>query len=215
MKPEYKKNYFPKLFSWNELEVLINQKTYLDSDRCIIKGCKNLSWPISKWTLNESHMPPNIFYNHLKNVAGVFFFRDMSRYKFEFNEICLQFEQEYERPFDIHIYVHYNNLNVPHPFGCHWDSQSNIIVQCEGETHWKIWPELNKNEYQDKFGAGKLKLDTEPIIDVILKSGDALFVPKHFPHEAKSETKRISLSFAGHEKSNNPDDYINREWIKL
>jgi len=216
MKLEHKKNCFPKLFTWKELELLINQKVYLVPERCKIDDCEIIKWPISRWDVNPNEMPPNLFYQHLENKTGVFYFRDMSKYKFQFNEICKELEEKHRRPFDTHIFVHYNNLDVPHPFGCHWDTQNNVIVQCEGETHWKVWQQINPNDYPDETGAGSLNLKSKPILDVVLKSGDALWLPQYYPHEAKSKTKRMSISFAGEEyMSVNSEDYINREWVYL
>ena len=217
MKLEHKKNCFPKLFSWKELELLINQKVYLVPERCKIDDCEIIKWPISRWDVNPNEMPPNLFYQHLKNKTGVFYFRDMSKYKFEFNEICKELEEKFRRPFDTHIFVHYNNLDVPHPFGCHWDTQNNVIVQCEGTTNFKVWP----SESIDPMGANqKLTFvddkEDPPLLDVLMEPGDAIWIPKHCPHQAISKTERFSISFPMDEYIFDGKQYYQeREWVSI
>jgi len=225
MEPQFKENFFPNLFSWKELENFINSQTHLVPHKFPtgLQAKEDLflnEWhglDGGPWKMNDDEIPIRIFKNFI-NKHGVFYFMDCSRVKKEFNDFCLELEELEGRAFDTHIFVHYKKLKQKHPFGCHWDTQSNVVVQCEGQTHWKVWPRINPKDYPEKSedGAGNLTLETEPIIDVVLKAGDALWVPHHYPHEAKSTTKRISVSFAGHrEKTRDRGMYRNREWVTL
>ena len=224
MKLQYKKNFFPNLFSWQELENLVNSQTHLIKSKFPTGDDFHKDLFFEQWAELDSgpwkdcsdEIPISIFKNFIE-IHPIFYIMDCSRVKKIFNDFCRELEELEERPFDAHIFAHYKNVKHKHPFGCHWDRQSNVIVQCEGQTHWKVWPEIDPKEYTlEDNGAGNLTLETEPIIDVVLKPSDALWIPCHYPHEAKSTTKRLSISFAGHRvKTTDKKWYRNREWVTL
>ena len=58
-------------------------------------------------------------------------------------------------------------------------------------------------------------MDAEPIIDVNMESGDAILIPKHFPHLATSLTPRLSVSFPLSEYSDTNLIREDRTWITL
>ena len=100
-----------------------------------------------------------------------------------------------------------------------YDFSHNLIVQCEGVTNFKVWDEV-----KDVFGSGgvvnnpirtRLEMDTEPIIDVDMESGDAIWIPKHFPHLATSLTPRLSVSFPLAQCTDVNTVREDRNWITL
>ena len=111
-------------------------------------------------------------------------------------------------PADAHIYT-CRNPKLEHPFGIHYDLSDNIIVQCEGETNFKVWGSVDseKYEYRDHLPLPK----EEPILDVNMKSGDVIWIPAYYPHLATSKTSRLSVSFPL------ADEMIfeDRIWVKL
>ena len=52
-----------------------------------------------------------------------------------------------------------------------------------------------------------------------MKPGDAIWIPKHYPHLATSKTKRLSVSFpmAPNDFLNPDDGWVqeDRSWVKL
>ncbi len=214
MKPHYQENFMPDLFSWSELELMINMASFLNPSNCVIdpKEAGKLQWDMPSWNVNKEEMPVGLF-EELMNKVGVFYFVDCSRFKKEFNDFASHLEEKEKIPFDTHVYVHYKNLQKPHPFGCHWDLHSNVIIQCEGSTHWMVYPKINP---VTKTQQSHLHIDEDPIIDIVLNPGDAIWIPRYYPHHAISKEKRISLSFAGtHHSSLETQNYKDRTWISL
>ena len=75
-------------------------------------------------------------------------------------------------------------------FGIHSDGSHNLIVQVEGKTRMEIW------DIKDIDAKNNIKcLDILPVIDVIMKPGDCVFIPKRYWHKASSKMKRLSVSF--------------------
>ena len=78
---------------------------------------------------------------------------------------------------------------------------------------------LIMHEFHDDGGVmtinTRMKMDVEPIIDVDMESGDAIWIPKHFPHLATSLTPRLSVSFPLSEYSDTNLIREDRTWITL
>ena len=96
---------------------------------------------------------------------------------------------------DTHIY---SDIDDAQSFKVHADKSANFIFQVYGETHWKIY----KNRLSDLLSVSKLKENEENIneeeldidIDVVLKSGDGIYIPKGAFHCARPKGNRISIS---------------------
>ena len=58
-------------------------------------------------------------------------------------------------------------------------------------------------------------MTTEPILDVNMKPGDAIWIPRHFPHLATSLTPRLSVSFPLSYNSDVSKSGEDRNWITL
>ena len=58
------------------------------------------------------------------------------------------------------------------------------------------------------------ELPGEPVLDVDMEPGDAIWIPRYFPHLATSKTKRLSISFP---ISHVPIKYgsEDREWVNI
>ena len=101
-------------------------------------------------------------------------------------------------------------------FALHWVID---FLKCEGITNFKVWDEV-----KNVIGSGGvlnkpirtgLEMNTEPIIDVDMESGDAIWIPKHFPHLATSLTPRLSVSFPLAECTDVDTVREDRTWITL
>ena len=58
------------------------------------------------------------------------------------------------------------------------------------------------------------ELPGEPVLDVEMEPGDAIWIPMYYPHLATSRTKRLSVSFAISNHSIK-EGFEDREWVKL
>ena len=100
------------------------------------------------------------------------------------------------------------NIEGEHPFGSHWDLNDNVIVQCEGVTNFKVWEKIPEGWDGAKV---HLNLIHKPLLDVEMKPGDAIWIPRYHPPLAPSRTSRMSVSFCQSEGT----IYQDREWVKL
>ena len=212
---KFKKNYKPDLLSWNEMANIINTRPLMNDKRVKLLGNnKRYEWLCSKWTKDPNCFPPSLIKKLLENI--MIYFVDMSRATEKINDFAKHIEDDYGKQTDAHIYV-CRNLKIKHHFGIHYDFNHNLIVQCEGKTNFKVWDEV-KNVDRNLKGIGintRLEMEVEPIMDVDMESGDAIWIPKHFPHLATSLTPRLSVSFPLSEYSDTNLIREDRTWITL
>ena len=212
---KFKKNYKPDLLSWNEMANIINTRPLMNDKRVKLLGNnKRYEWLCSKWTKDPNCFPPSLIKKLLENI--MIYFVDMSRATEKINDFAKHIEDDYGKQTDAHIYV-CRNLEIKHHFGVHYDFNHNLIVQCEGKTNFKVWDEV-KNVDRNLKGIGintRLEMEVEPIMDVDMESGDAIWIPKHFPHLATSLTPRLSVSFPLAQCTDVNTVREDRDWITL
>ena len=212
---KFKKNYKPDLLSWNEMANIINTRPLMNDKRVKLLGNnKRYEWLCTKWTKDPNCFPPSLIKKLIDKI--MIYFVDMSRATEKINDFAKQIEDDYGKQTDAHIYV-CRNLEMKHHFGIHYDYSHNLIVQCEGVTNFKVWDEV-KNVDRNLKGIGintRLEMEVEPIMDVDMESGDAIWIPKHFPHLATSLTPRLSVSFPLSEYSDTNLIREDRTWITL
>ena len=212
---KFKKNYKSDLLSWNEMANIINTRPLMNDKRVKLLGNnERYEWLCSKWTKDPNCFPPSLIKKLLDDI--MIYFVDMSRATEKINDFAKHIEDDYGKQTDAHIYV-CRNLEIKHHFGVHYDFNHNLIVQCEGKTNFKVWDEV-KDVDRNLKGIGintRMEMDVEPIIDVDMESGDAIWIPKHFPHLATSLTPRLSVSFPLSEYSDTNLIREDRTWITL
>lgn len=207
-KPCYFKKAFPKIFSWDELEHLLNLRPFVNSTRFKIINQKGYNWNNQAWLSDVNSFPPSLLKEELK--TNHCYFSDSSRVSEKINKICGQLENTFKgSAVDAHIYFTVAN-KLDGGFGIHWDFSHNLIVQVEGSTRFELW------DYYADDSVSERSIDTlplKPAIDVIMKPGDAVFVPLRSYHRAISQTKRLSVSFPI--SFGNQFESQDRTWIKL
>jgi hypothetical protein len=207
MEIQVKKSEYPGLFSWSELEILINIRPLMNSDRVHIVEGGMYSWYNDCWTKDKNCYPPSLLRGLLD--SHLCYFSDMSRCTEKINNLAYEIETEYNSSCDAHIYV-CRNPNLKHPFGIHYDFSHNVIVQCEGVTNFKVWDMIVDNPNGIRTN---LPIEKPPYLDVILNPGDAIYIPAYAPHLADSKTSRLSVSFPFHPEES--DYFQDRTWVKL
>jgi hypothetical protein len=201
------KNKIKDIFSWSELEHLLNFRPYINNKRFIMANCFNYEdyvWRNEAWLTDVNSWDPDVLSKAIKkHVCGIV---DASRVNPKINQICKELEEHFNLTTDAHIYF---SLIKKHKegFGAHWDKSDNMIVQVEGKTRFKVWNKTNES-VTDKKDLKKESI----ILDEVLEKGDVIWIPSHVWHEAISLEKRISISFPCF-KSSLPSQ--NRKWIKL
>ena len=209
MEPDFKKNYCPDLFSWKDLTSIVNIRPLMDVVRVNVLNGPECRWDNDPWTHNVNTWPPYLLKDVIEN--HICYITEMSRCSEKVNEFAGSLEQEYNMQCDAHIYT-CRNPEIDHPFGIHFDYSDNVIVQCEGTTNfkvWKLWNEIGDHN-QNHIN---LEIDEEPIIDVEMNPGDAIWIPRYHPHLATSKSTRMSVSFPLIYRESKV--FQDRNWIKL
>jgi len=210
--PFHEKSLISNLFSWTELESLLNLRPFTNKKRFISVEDLRKEWIVSNhikfnsaWLTDYDSYPPEVIKYFIHN--SVCYLRDCSRVNKRINSICAELERLTLHPSDAHIYFCLTN-NLESGFGPHWDQQHNLIVQVEGETHFRIW---GKTTEWNSFRVSEPR--ESPLIDAIMKPGDSVFVPAHYVHCATSLMKRLSVSFPMTISRN--ELHQSRDWITL
>ena len=211
---DYVENYCPNLLTWKEFADLINIRPLLTQERVKLLDPKKriFKWYTHGWMKDVNTYPPSLIRTLLDEI--VIYFSDMSRSTKNINDFASFLEDQYERHIDAHIYV-CRDPNIEHPFAAHFDMQHNVIVQCEGKTNFKVWKEVEDHSIEKQ-----IQLDMsneEPILNVIMEVGDAIWIPRYYPHQAISLTPRLSVSFPFNDTENtaHKDHFEDRNWITL
>jgi len=211
MEPKFIKQYHPELFSWKELEYLINIRPLMTQKRShiLFEEETYFKWRSTGWQKDKNCYPPTLIRKLIEE--NICYFTDMSRCTEKINAFAKSLEDEYEHQTDAHIYM-CRNIELKHPFGAHFDTSHNVIVQCEGTTNFKVWNGVDPKSNYTKMTPEELP--GEPVLDVEMEPGDAIWIPMYHPHLATSRTKRLSVSFA---INKNPlkEGFEDREWVRI
>ena len=207
MIPKFKRRYCRKLFTWKELEYLINIRPLMTNERLSFYENITYEWEDNDcWNLDPNCYPPSLIKEILER--GVCLFNDMSRCTPKINSFAKGLEKLNHLPCSAHIYV-CRNPKAEHPFGIHFDTSDNVIVQCEGKTNFKVWDQVkDRSQVQDH-----MTLNDSPLLDVDMNPGDAIWIPRYHPHLATSKTSRMGVTFS--QSNYLPTQFQDREWIKL
>lgn len=205
-KPFYMKDQIHDIFSWKELEQLLNLRPFCSTNRLIPYRIKEQTWPNQAWLSSVNTWPPSILKKILNET--MFYFSDASRVNKKVNQLCKELERTLGLPTDAHIYFNVSE-HLDQGFKIHWDYSHNLIVQVTGTTNFKIWDFEKEDENIREVD----ELDRDPIIDVIMNPGDLVFVPVFHWHRAVSLTKRCSISFPS--IVDTKLEMQDRNWIKL
>lgn len=203
-KPYYKSNVLTDLYSFSKLEELINLRPFVNSARFLLTNNQKYEWEHQAWLTDVNSWPPGLLNMIMKNQ--VCYITDCSRVNKKINDLCKELEDLTDLPTDAHLYFDLNK-NIGHQ--SHWDNSTNMIVQVEGETQFKIWDKY----YYEPSPRTIDNVNEKPIMDITMKPGDVIIIPKNILHQANSITKRLSISFPMAEDWNSPKQ--ERTWVKL
>ena len=198
------KNVLNNLFSWEELEKLLNLRPFVNIDRLKIINNKTYKWNCCSWLTEKNSWPPNILQEEIKHY--VCYIADSSRTNKKINLICKILEKKLKKPTDAHIYFSFTTKN-DEGFGIHNDVSDNLIIQIEGESNIEVWDFEEKSE--NRFIN---QLNTKSFLNINMKKGDVIFIPRKHWHRVISKTKRLSISFPMSENENIQQE---RNWINL
>lgn len=200
----YKSNAISDLYSFKNLEELINLRPFINNRRFHLTSNENYEWEYQAWLTDVNSWPPSLLNTIIKKQ--VCYIADCSRVNKKINSICDELEELTGLPADAHIYF---DLNKSAGHKCHWDNSSNMIVQVEGRTNFKVWDRY----FYEPNNRVIEHIDVEPMLDVVMEPNDIIVIPKNMLHQAESITKRMSISFPMAESDGSLKQ--ERQWISL
>lgn len=207
LEPFYEGNVLKNIFSWKELEYLLNLRPFNSQSRFKVFLKEEYKWPCQAWVTDINCFPPSIIKDIIKKYPC--HLADSSRVNEKINSICEELETITKLPTDSHIYFDLREFHDFGGFGVHFDFAHNLIVQVEGISNIKIWNVKGFEENKRII----THLDEKPILDVIMKPGDVCYIPAYHYHKVVSLSKRLSVSFPSSVSIDFP--FQEREWIKI
>jgi len=212
LRPHYFKQAFPKIFSWEELEHLLNLRPFVNSNRLrITDSNEGYTWPMQGYLSDVNSFPPTLLDNEILKKY-VCYLGDASRANKQLNKIANEIEKSFPQSVtDAHIYFSLGD-QFTEGFGIHMDTVYVLLIHVEGKSRFQMWDQ-NITEQIGGKRIGVPNLPEPPTIDEVIETGDAVFIPVNTYHKVTSLTKRLSVSFPIVMNSELPPQ--DRHWIKL
>ena len=180
------------LYTWKELERLLNLRPFMSSNRFHPVGTATYEWNTTGWVTEQNSWPISCVKDVLSKATA--YIQDCSRVNEKINAVCKQLEELLSSNSDCHIYFSVDK-SLPN-FDKHKDSSHNLIIVADGTIRCELWVEGGH------------------IIEKDLNNGDYVFIPAHMYHRITPlSDKRLSLSFPI--KTDKAEHYEEREWLRL
>ena len=92
---------------------------------------------------------------------------------------------------NVYVTPPHQTLSVPP----HTDRQDVLVFQTAGTKQWRVFAPPPRTDQNDPLTRGKTgdvllfeEMDDEPLLDIVLRPGDILYVPTGFPHTTDTST---------------------------
>lgn len=122
---------------------------------------------------------PGRIYEHFRGGATIVL-QSVHRYWPPLTRFCRELELALTHPVQVNVYV---TPPASRGLGVHHDSHDVFVLQVHGRKQWDVY------EVGDRAGEGGARIAAE------LQPGDALYIPKTFPHAARTaETASVHLT---------------------
>lgn len=191
--------YFPDLISnpsefltWKDVEECLNNPAFYEFEMINHDSAKvNIDRYVRAWIPEKKVLDHRQLVEHVNHGHTLI----IMNYGFH-NRNTQQLLNTFERIFDVDAAIHvYGGLEGSKSFKIHDDYPCNFIIQVEGNTRWKIYKNRISSLYKTGTQQHEIKdelLDVD--VDVVLKPGDALYIPARAYHCAFPTEKRLSMS---------------------
>lgn len=196
-----------EFLSWKEVE------------RCLTRD--DLYWELINKDGNKKHLEQyrpywspvpcqdkNTIHQHIQGGES-FVITGYSKMNRRTQDLCIEIERSLNVNVDIHVY---GSKGASPSFKTHCDHFSNFIIQCVGETPWKVYKNkqtsLLKCDNDKPINYGIMEVEWEGI----LKPGDLLYIPDRAYHCALPDETRLSMSIPCVPTVLNPEFYDRRNY---
>jgi hypothetical protein len=121
------------------------------------------------------------------------------------------FENIFNKPFQVNAYLSSGNKEESSSFGLHWDDHDIFILQVLGKKHWCIYEDFQYPIATSKLDINSIK-NKKPIFNEVINQGDLLFMPRGFWHKVVSDKSSTSLHLSFGTESTTGLSFL--QWIQ-
>ena len=107
----------------------------------------------------------------------------LHRYWTPLAHFCRDLETELTHPVQVNVYL---TPPVSQGLDIHYDTHDVFVVQVSGVKHWKVWHRAFDAPLAHQKRTGKYDDPGPAQVDVELKPGDVLYIPRGFLHAAQT-----------------------------
>ncbi|KAL5235362.1 hypothetical protein ACI65C_002772 [Semiaphis heraclei] len=197
--PRNSSDYFSQLFSLTELDTILRENN--------LQYGTNVD--ITSYTDNvrETHNPvgraqPHVVWDYYTNGCSV---RLLNPQLFapEIYKFMANLQEYFGSLVGCNVYL---TPPFSQGFAPHYDDIEAFVVQVDGEKHWRVYKPRSKFETLPRTSSRNFHQDEigEPILDVILRPGDFLYMPRGYIHQADTlftETHSLHLTFSSYQQN--------------
>jgi hypothetical protein len=125
---------------------------------------------------------PGRVYEEFRNGATIVL-QGLHRSWLPLSRFCRQLELELTHPVQTNAYV-----TPPGSQGLavHHDTHDVFVLQVAGAKEWSVYPPVVENPLPSQRWSADLGSPGDPVLCVELRPGDTLYIPRGFPHSARS-----------------------------
>ena len=107
----------------------------------------------------------------------------LHRYWTPLSHFCRELEVDLTHPVQVNVYL---TPPVSQGLDIHYDTHDVFVLQVSGVKHWKVWDRAIDAPLAHQKRTGSYEDPGPAQIDVELKPGDALYIPRGFLHAAQT-----------------------------
>ena len=107
----------------------------------------------------------------------------LHRYWTPLSHFCRELEAELTHPVQVNVYL---TPPVSQGLDIHYDTHDVFVLQVSGVKHWKVWHSAFEAPLAHQKRTGTFEDPGSAQIDVELKPGDVLYIPRGFLHAAQT-----------------------------
>ena len=177
-----------KVITWNDVEFCLNTPSMFDVE--LIDKMTANKIPLEQITKSWTRpVPEHRQILELFNQGNSAVVNNYGCYNNATKDLLRLFEETFNVNCNIHVYC---GLDGSSSFKIHEDYPSNVIIQIDGKTLWRVY--RNKVSQLLTLGQQPREDELELDLEVVLEPGDALYVPARAFHAAIVTEKRLSIS---------------------
>lgn len=197
---------YNEILTWEEIENHLNN-SYLHSDNLsLISNCGSKFFPSKNsypYSQTETYKTSQVF--EFINKGFSFILTNMNRFNSTINSVFGEIESSLDSKIIMDFHVYGGLGSESKSFLTHSDKSSNIIMQIDGESDWKVF-DGNFEEPITMMESDESRFNL--IVNTTLKPGDCLYIPAGSPHKCSPKGKRMSISCCW-------DEILNNEFISV